>query len=263
MSDYAKTIKEMEPRVYTREHVPFIPKGLQYPSVTTIQQSIAKPMLYAWYAACGTKKVKILLELLTEDVRAAVLEQISQTPDGAKFLLDGREQSQAAKDIGTMTHDSIEKYWESGGKVLDFEKPCVKAGEAFAHWLHDWEIEPVAWETKVASNIYQYAGRVDLIARVRKRGSDEKWRMCVIDIKVATAIYEENKLQLSAYHHAIEEMMEVKIAGQFILRLDKETGKYEFKEMPFDLNGFLGAQQCWLSLNPKFTYEIPKKEIAV
>lgn len=69
--------------------------------------------------------------------------------------------------------------------------------EAYARFLDEWKIEPVAAETPVASTRYRYAGTSDLTATIAVRDGAR----ALIDLKTGN-VYESAVLQLAAYRYA-------------------------------------------------------------
>jgi hypothetical protein len=71
--------------------------------------------------------------------------------------------------------------------------------EAYARFLDEWRIEPVAVETPVAfTGPAPYGGRADLWATIGVRDNAR----ALVDLKTGKAIYAETALQLAGYYRA-------------------------------------------------------------
>ncbi len=107
-----------------------------------------------------------------------------------------RERLSAAALRGTEIHAYGEQLVHGG----DVEIPDEYRGpsEAYAKFLDEWEIEPIATETPVANTEYGYAGTADLWATIGARGGEP----ALVDLKTGKRVYESVALQLAAYRNA-------------------------------------------------------------
>lgn len=82
----------------------------------------------------------------------------------------------------------------------DVEIPDEYRGpaEAYARFLDEWEIEPVAAETPLASLAHRYGGTADLWCRIGRRDNVR----ALVDLKTGKGVYESTALQLAAYRYA-------------------------------------------------------------
>ena len=132
-----------------------------------------------------------------------------------------KEISTEAADIGSAVHDWIEEYIKGN----DPAEPLV--GENCISAFRDWHKKTdVTWlhsELKVLykTDNYCFAGTVDAVAEINGR-------LYVIDFKTSKAIYKSYYLQVAAYVMAVKKQLGLDCEG-IILRLDKETGKYQEK----------------------------------
>jgi len=124
-----------------------------------------------------------------------------------------------ALEIGNYTHKWIEKYILNGKNPNQYNI-CT---DAFLIWEKKHNVEWIDAERKIYCDKYKYAGTVDAVAKINGR-------VCVIDFKTSKKIYKPYHLQVTAYAQAIKRIDGL---GRWplgmILRLDKETGKYEQK----------------------------------
>ena len=127
-----------------------------------------------------------------------------------------------AAHIGTKTHRIIERYLND--EALDdlFCHEIVKPFAAFRDWqctsgFKLVDSERMIWSAK------GYGGTVDLVGYINGA-------LYLIDIKTSKAVYPDYSLQIAAYRTGYEERTGEKIEGMGILRLDKPTGAFEWKE---------------------------------
>ena len=159
--------------------------GAPVQRVTEILNALAKPALVGWAAkTTAAYAVDHWDELAVESVSNR-LAMIGRAPEDAKTR---------AAAAGTTVH----RFGERLVAGLPVEPPDELRGmvEAYARFLDEWDIVPVAIETPVAyGGTAPYAGRSDLWATigVRDRGR------ALVDLKTGKAVYAETALQLAAY----------------------------------------------------------------
>jgi predicted RecB family nuclease len=115
-----------------------------------------------------------------------------------------------AAEIGSETHGYVE--WtlrrERGEAVGPEPRISDKALWAFMVW-QDWQasvkLRPLAIEQVVRSTTYRFAGALDFLAEITLPGHAVPVYV-VGDIKTGKAIYDEARLQVSAYSAALREM---------------------------------------------------------
>ena len=190
------------------------------PSVTRIIDSIIpKPQLMPWAAKMGAEWWK---DHYGED---------ADMYEGIKNAY--KVKSQAALKTGSVVHKYIERVvkWSLNGKSSAPSKPEDEAAlnsiKAFGEWVMANDVTWISSEEKIYSRTLNYAGTVDAIAEI----NDE---FCVIDFKTSAQIYKEYYLQIAAYKHAVEEIYGRDVECCWILRFDKETGKFQAKEIRED-----------------------------
>jgi len=128
-----------------------------------------------------------------------------------------------ALEIGNDTHQWIEHYIKYGHACTEPEDYISKSVNAFLDWTTEYNPEWVDAERKVYCDKYKYAGTVDAVAKINDR-------VCVIDFKTSKKVYKPYHLQVTAYAQAIKRMDGLRRWPLgIILRLDKETGKFEHK----------------------------------
>lgn len=203
--------------------------GIEYPSVTTILGLLDKPALVPWAA-------RMVVEYLTEreeEIKEAALS-------GDKYaLVDILEKAQdahkkaknEAASIGTLVHKAVETYTIMG---VEPEFPETEEGEAAKEGFNaylDWEeknhVEYLHNELELVDTEIGYAGTTDAICRINGT-------LFLLDFKTSKGIYDEHKIQVSAYVQAWEKdpRNEYKEPiSQGVLKLDKVTGIPEFLDV--------------------------------
>ena len=154
-----------------------------------------------------------------------------------------------ALEIGNDTHQWIEDYINYGHACTEPEDYISKSVNAFLDWTTEYNPEWVDAERKVYCDKYKYAGTVDAVAKINGR-------IVVIDFKTSKKIYKPYHLQVTAYAQAIKRMDGLRRWPLgIILRLDKETGKFEQKvfEPKHNCNTFKKCLELkqWSSLRIK------------
>lgn len=232
--------------------------GHSYPSVTTILQIIAKPALLNWMA-------KTEREMVIE-VSADLYETIHGTPKISRMgwvttLQDrlgkakaGHKELAKAGEIGTQAHELIE--WNLhkmlGQKVGPEPKVQDKALWSFMSW-QDWaksvDLKPTLIEQVVYSEIYGYAGTMDLYGSVELAGvvawfekkqlpvpellaalaKKQKQALVLADWKTGKGIYAESYLQNAAYRRALRDMGHGDADLGLVIRLPKVETDPEFE----------------------------------
>lgn len=127
----------------------------------------------------------------------------------------------AAADRGTSVHKAFEELSE--GKVPKLtDWPYEQRGyiQAIAKWWSEYNPDVIASEVMVASWDYQYAGRMDLLARLAGE-------VVVIDLKTSRAIRDSHHFQTAGYRLAARESGHGACEHGWILRV-ADDGTFEF-----------------------------------
>jgi hypothetical protein len=161
--------------------LPDQPKGVGYPSVTTLLKVIAKPELTFWLIR---ESVREALRTMSESEGVAYTQKIMKTAGGE----------------GSVAHNLIDKYWEGDKYVKINQGDKVQEYlSAFEQFLKIYKPVCIQSEGEVYSHTGKYAGTFDGVFEIR----GEKW---LIDWKTSNGIYWDYKLQIIAYKNALEEM---------------------------------------------------------
>jgi len=153
--------------------------------VTDYLNALAKPALVQWSADCAADYA---VDHWDE------LAGLSMTKRIAAIRFAHRDTMTRARTAGTDVH----RFGERLVAGLEVHPPDDLRGmvEAYARFLDEWEIVPVAIETPVAySGPAPYAGRTDLWGTIGVRDN----ATALIDLKTGKAVYAETVLQLAAY----------------------------------------------------------------
>lgn len=123
-----------------------------------------------------------------------------------------------AAAYGSSIHAALAAH-ARGDKLMPLDLPedwwaSVLAGRK---WIDDNLEEIYAVEEPVASLIYGYAGKPDLIGRRYGRKSP-----CIVDFKTSANIYTAHLAQLAGYRQAAKETYGLRAAERIIVRLSKD-----------------------------------------
>jgi hypothetical protein len=208
----------------------------RYPSVTTIlSAAIAKPALISWSAKEERTAVsEAAADFYAETVNTPQLprpmyllgleQRLGKTKAHLKALAK-------AAEIGTQAHAAVE--WSLKMQLLGIaagpKPPMVEGAElafrSWQTWAQQVELTPILVEQTIWSRTHEYAGTLDIVARLRapallallqQQGpvvptlaawlEGRETVTSVIDLKTSKSIYAESSLQVAAYIRALQEM---------------------------------------------------------
>ena len=169
--------------------------------------------------------------------------------DLKKFKKEAKSENdrikETAGDIGSDLHELYEK-WKLGKPFIEPKdniiKPMFDKLRKFDEYIG---IKPIYIEKKIYSKKYNYAGTLDLICTTKK--SNE---LTLIDWKTSKAIYDNYIYQPMAYKFAFEEETGEKIKSMKIIRIPKNGGNIEIKDIKWNkthFKTFLGLVHQWNS----------------
>ena len=211
------------------------------PSVTTILKIMDKSgPLAVWAKNTALENVRTALMAYAASPFAQedyglwvndVIEMARTAPDKA------RDKSAIQ---GTKTHELIADTLHGGApQIPDLLFPAVHGALGF---VKDHSLRMEATETKIWHPEFKYAGTVDFIGR------DPKGRLIVADWKRSKGIYPEFGYQIAAYAKAIEALTGETVAGVYAVRLPRDEGSYESRQIVNISRAFrtyLAAQSLW------------------
>lgn len=184
--------------------------GAVVPGVTTVIALLAKPALINWAWKLG---------------------------------LDGQDMNKVrdkAASIGTITHYMCEcrlkgqkpDLSEYAQADIDVATPMF---DSFCKWYADSRLDSIGSEVSVVSERWQYGGCIDLVAV-------DSGLVTLFDIKTSKGVYDEYRIQLSAYKEAWGEVYPQRpIEKVKVVHLDKETGDlslHEFSDLSTEFEIF-------------------------
>ena len=133
-----------------------------------------------------------------------------------------REVSKEALDIGSAVHHAIEHYLKTGEEPKDPPDKVLSAFLAFLEFKDEHKLETIETELTVWDKDNRWAGTLDWLGWM-------DGKVTVLDWKTNKGkIYKESHYQIAAYRSAKGVYIdEIQSCG--CVRIDKETGMYEYK----------------------------------
>jgi len=251
--------------------------GVEYPSVTTIISGVTpKPFLTKW--AVGQYREAVSRSLM-QKVGVPVNDQ------GVGRILDEAQESADAHmgwaiGVGTTVHQILHGFntrpetsrlaydgFVAGNDGDDINEVMLDAGidpvgdkqyvqnciDAWFAWQEKHsDFNVVKSEQLVWEGTNGYAGTLDAIL-------DSNGKQHVLDVKTG-GIYKEHGMQVAAYAYAWEQMHGTTIENCYLLRLNRNTAAYEFRQVidwrAVFFEAFRPATQLWKFMKQQ---SIPKK----
>ena len=214
-------------------------------SVTKIQGILNKPLLVPWAKKVAIERAREeLVKALTSGMQID-LNSINSILDLAKKEPDKKKDE--AADIGTRTHEAIDKWISGEMPVLTDD---IKPGfNNFQHWLETEKIRIIKGDTNLASIKYMFGGRSD--------GYGEKdGKIILIDFKTGKNLYDDTIIQIGGYDIATLETYGLQVDRAIVLRIGKEIpGDIEPKEANLSAGreAFMSALSLFKRMNEKDT----------
>ena len=195
-------------------------KGFELPRVTSICDQFDKSgALMGWAVNCMRD---YLVEEYTKHPPTSYNEFTDLVNDAKANY---RDVSKEALDIGSEVHKAIETYLLTGKEPRNPREEVLSAFLAFLEWESANPGETIKVEHSVYSLSPPYAGTLDWIRMM----NGKKYYLDFKSSKASKAFpYKANKMQIAAYRQTDENP---ESCGSGILRLDKETGYPEFKDL--------------------------------
>lgn len=166
-------------------------------------------------------------ELLDEWVRESGLHYERLADEAAER---GKKAHAALAGLATCyAEHGQERALEEAARLTRSRNPFE---QAVGTWWAECLPRPLLSEQVVVSLRHGYAGRLDLVADLKRPGtSDWAYETALIDLKTRRAdlgAYRSDEVQLGAYRIALEEMDDVQVSGQLIktVLLARDDGTY-------------------------------------
>jgi len=211
-------------------------RDVSWPSVTTIEQAIAKPSLISWSARVEREAViEAAAELYADVAGTPPMKELAfraslDTRIG-KVKAYKREMAKAA-EIGTQAHKRIE--WmlrKELGQTSKKEPRCSDKAEwavmAFEDWRRSVNLKPIFVERRAYSITHEAAGTFDLYAEVNGV-------LTLCDWKTSKGVYGEALIQNAAYRYFMREMGMGDARAGLVLRLPKVDTDPQFEVVDVD-----------------------------
>lgn len=210
--------------------------GEKLPSVTRIiGQKDKSFFLIPWATKLSADYFTEIIKLLINGKLQLVEKDLEELHKKGKNE-SNRVRDESAK-IGTLVHNAIELFIKQGEEPIGLPEQAQNAYNAFKKWLKEYDYkETFDIERPLYSRKHFYAGTPDWICRL----GNKIW---ILDFKTSKALREGIELQLSAGAQMFEEDRDIKIDCLGGLRLDKESGDYEFKDFSKHRDKYF---QCFL-----------------
>ena len=144
---------------------------------------------------------------------------------------DMRLESGNAAKIGTIAHFLCQcdlMGWEPDLSECDgiLVRSAQTAFKAYREWWAQAGLRPIAVEKQLVSHCYRFGGTIDLIA------VDKHEELTLVDFKTSSGLWPEYSYQVAAYAELWQEnYRRLPIQHLLLVRIDKETGEYETKQI--------------------------------
>lgn len=195
--------------------------GMEFPSVTTIQGIEDK----------GEGLVHYKLGIILESVKDCVSKNMTWEETIEKSWDHLETVSNKTTGDGNIVHKAVEIFALTGKlpNKNEMTQEAISAFRAFLKWVRQYSPTFLHNELVLYSEEEGIAGTADIIAVV--------WgKIYIIDLKTSKEVRPEYKTQSIAYKKLYNEMIAKKLLegdkaeGTAILRLDKYTGEFEWKD---------------------------------
>lgn len=199
--------------------------GIEYPSVTTILNVVAKPFLIKWANGLGKKGI------------------------------DYEEYLKNSAGIGTLTHllieNHIKKTQTDPNTLKQYKNEQIdianKYFESFKKWYGAEEITPVLSECSMVSKELGYGGTCDFVFR------DKNNHAVLIDFKTTSHIQKDYFIQMMAYSELLSTSQKAFVDKIAVLRLLPDGHEYQEMDFKEAINKYYGYFKACRTL-----YEIKK-----
>lgn len=170
--------------------------GVKVPGVTTVLSVMDKPALLFWSAEMGALDMRERIANLVETSTVITGDLIRQMEPNKSAH---RQVAKKAADIGTLAHFLAECYvrdMEPCFDGADISQDTMEAAQAsfqkFQWWWDSKSFKLVASEHVIICEEFMVGGTMDILAE-NVEGLNQ------VDLKTSKAIYDEMKIQVSAY----------------------------------------------------------------
>jgi len=195
-----------------RQHYKLL-DGTLVAGVTTILQVMAKPALIPWAWKLGKNGV------------------------------DYREHLDEKANIGTLAHEMILAYYKNEPRrnnaySQEESDQALVCFEKFTEWESQHNSKPILIEGSMVSEIFKYGGTPDFYGEI-------DGKLTLLDFKTNPNVYDEMKIQLSAYYMLLREhKKKVEKAGIINIPIEGKKAKETFISLDKLEVGFQIFKHC-------------------
>lgn len=228
--------------------------GVPVPSVTQILGVLDKPALPWWGMTVGVQGVAQLRNLGAE-IPWADADGITKMLTEHKLTVNHVRDKGGARGSGA--HGALEQWMQFGTPPQPLAFPVEERGymQALARALIALRPEVIATEVMVASVEHGFAGRYDLVARIRSKDSELMERLglelgatALLDLKTSKGIYPDQHFpQVEAYEGASVECGGDPTDARLVLRLGAD-GMFEVARSYATFEDFLAIKGAFDAL---------------
>lgn len=211
-----------KPLVFKERQHRYFWDGKPVPSVTTILNRLAKPALIQWAADCAVEHIRANGDESTREPGLLLVTDAHLT-EARKAHARIRDE---AGDIGTQLHEYARASLAGQMPALPDNEVVRKVIGALNDWRSKHDIQPIGLERRIMSLRHWYAGTLDFFGKI-------DGKLCVLDFKTGSGIYDEFWLQTAGYDIALTEELLLPVdLDRWIVRLDKKTGEFDAVKKP-------------------------------
>jgi len=254
------------PRHTGAGHFYGVPSGGVYPSVTGVLGAFKDPSIQAFDMNEALRYVEANIPNTVKDGKfdlLAVADMLYKAKTASRGIF------MDAADIGTQIHDRREEYYQDWidagvwnrpaiGDYYDLDKDDVRlisAIRALGTFCDEHQYIPIRCEMLVYSDKYKLAGTLDdlgMVNTIIRKGEkncthkmiheglnsrcfncDHKrvWQLALTDLKSSNQFKDSYFLQVAIYQMMFVQLTGIKPKRNFILKTNKEGGKYQLEEL--------------------------------
>lgn len=165
-----------------------------WPGVTTVTDILDKPALLRWHREQVARSAIAAAERLIAD------RELGNVDAAVAYLLASRNEGTDGRSRGSRIHAALEAILRRESPTIEgTDGPAIEGARA---WLNEQGVRPLEVEAYLINETLGYGGTCDLVAEI----AGETW---LLDWKTSKSVawpdgrvYDEMRLQLSAYAHA-------------------------------------------------------------
>ena len=212
------TLKIPRPSTLDRSSKTYTINGESYHRVTTVLGILAKPALVPWatktaLAQCEEALLKRTGAHITDTEIKAIIKEARKKPDQAR---------DKAADFGSLAHDSIEHYIDTG--TMPVEPEFQRVVIAYDEWRTANNLQIDLTENLVWDETLGYGGTVDAIGYKQiPLGTTSTANVLVLADWKTGGLYREAYLQVAAYAHALEMMTGEIVHEAWTVRIPRDA----------------------------------------